>query len=762
MSTRRLDDGGARGMKESALRPEDILLETGDRGNIALDAFLSSFSSVSVVSTVAVPTAAYVGVADGRRREEPEEAERERAPVRWGEKDEGGKSDRHSGNMMPSGAVEAASHEDGGPRYHGLGAVDGSDNHADSEELSKGTAGNEGDGARGGGGGGGSRKATPLPKLQITILVLIMMTESIGAFMLLPFVGLYVAFMLGWSNDESGTLAGVAVGCYMLGQFISSKFWGSVSDRYGRKVPLVAGLWVCAVMMLLFGLSQHFAMACAVRFVQGLANGCVLIARTIVAEITDSTNVAKAFSCISFSWGFGSCIGSVVGGYLYDPVRQMHADPSGFFGRYPAFLPGVVCSAYMFFAWFMSAFFLAETNVRRQALVDILPSRCADGLARRFASIARSREAARVRLAKLEVENGGAEAEVEKAESRRVREEEHREGRDAEGTTAQGRADSVHSDGSASRGLLKPACLNSHSDHDHDHDHHDHDHDSCRHLLEGGRQSPEMGLTVKDQEELRQYVEFAAVPVFSAIEQRKSKLTYANAFRSPGIRYLTLIVGLWAAGDMAYSECLPLWCIASREVGGLAVYSDMVSILTLAMGAPTILSNLCFPWLCSKVADKRKLFRWAVVVWIVLTCVIPAGGDMQKSLGNSSGYWYVFAVGIPRQASLSVVYGVCWLLVPRVAPSQHIGETNGLVSSAASLMRCVVPFAAAPLFAWSVSSPNHHFPYNHFLIFLVAAIGGIATLGLSFLLPATPDTKPPTPAGPPPPPTASEKGNGDA
>ena len=47
------------------------------------------------------------------------------------------------------------------------------------------------------------------------------------------------------------------------------------------------------------------------RSLQGAFNGNIGINRAMIAEITDATNIAQAFSLVPLVWGVGVCIGYV-------------------------------------------------------------------------------------------------------------------------------------------------------------------------------------------------------------------------------------------------------------------------------------------------------------------------------------------------------------------------------------------------------------------------------------------------------------------
>jgi MFS family permease len=105
--------------------------------------------------------------------------------------------------------------------------------------------------------------------------------------------------------------------------------WGRVSDRIGRKPPLVLGTLGLAAAVASFGLSKQFWPLVVSRCVQGLFNGNIGITKAVMAEIADASNIAqsmsthiffilllrvdnlplKVFALIPFQWGTGVTFG---------------------------------------------------------------------------------------------------------------------------------------------------------------------------------------------------------------------------------------------------------------------------------------------------------------------------------------------------------------------------------------------------------------------------------------------------------------------
>ena len=56
------------------------------------------------------------------------------------------------------------------------------------------------------------------------------------------------------------------------------------------------------------------------RAASGLLNGNVPILKAYMGTITDSTNQAAGMSILALSWGLGSAVGPLLGGFLAEPA----------------------------------------------------------------------------------------------------------------------------------------------------------------------------------------------------------------------------------------------------------------------------------------------------------------------------------------------------------------------------------------------------------------------------------------------------------
>ncbi|KAI8137529.1 major facilitator superfamily domain-containing protein [Fennellomyces sp. T-0311] len=208
---------------------------------------------------------------------------------------------------------------------------------------------------------------TPLPKLQMFIICTILISEPLTSTILLPFIYFMLKdFHLSDDEKEIGTYAGWITSIFFLAQFCTALLWGKYSDRHGRRPVLLTGLIGNSISACSFGLSKSLWWAVGTRAFCGILNGNGGVARSMVAEITDETNRAKAFSLFGFCWGIGM-IGNncfQLGGYLCNPVEHFPwlFGGNAFLKEFPYFLPCFVSSLGSLVGFCLGYFYLEESN----------------------------------------------------------------------------------------------------------------------------------------------------------------------------------------------------------------------------------------------------------------------------------------------------------------------------------------------------------------------------------------------------------------
>jgi DHA1 family bicyclomycin/chloramphenicol resistance-like MFS transporter len=98
-----------------------------------------------------------------------------------------------------------------------------------------------------------------------------------------------------------------------LGQLVA----GPLSDRFGRRRPLVGGLAIYAVASLLCAFAPSVEALIALRFVQGLAGAAgIVIGRAVVRDLRTGPAAVRLFSSLMMVTGLAPILAPILGGQL--------------------------------------------------------------------------------------------------------------------------------------------------------------------------------------------------------------------------------------------------------------------------------------------------------------------------------------------------------------------------------------------------------------------------------------------------------------
>ena len=164
-------------------------------------------------------------------------------------------------------------------------------------------------------------------------------------------IGLYIPslpYMIEALHTNSSELQ-LTLSIYMIGYAMSTLVCGILSDRYGRKSVIIAGLaiYVCATLLCLTASTIH--MLIIGRFLQALGGCCgTVVARVIVKDAFDPKEQVGILTYLSTAIAITSAIAPIIGGYL----ETYYGWRSGF----------VVLSLIALIALIFSALGLKETN----------------------------------------------------------------------------------------------------------------------------------------------------------------------------------------------------------------------------------------------------------------------------------------------------------------------------------------------------------------------------------------------------------------
>ena len=190
----------------------------------------------------------------------------------------------------------------------------------------------------------------PLPvvdasKGALLVLFLVTVIDMIGFGIVIPFLTYLVEDLTPASQEASiGIWVGVLMTSYSAAQFLFSPFWGSLSDRIGRRPVLMVGLVGNTVFFTMFGLANTLLIALAARFLAGVFNGNLAVARAYIGDVSTPQQLATRMGLIGAAFGLGFTFGPFIGGELSDPASRWEVFAGTIFDANPYLLPCAVAS----------------------------------------------------------------------------------------------------------------------------------------------------------------------------------------------------------------------------------------------------------------------------------------------------------------------------------------------------------------------------------------------------------------------------------
>lgn len=146
---------------------------------------------------------------------------------------------------------------------------------------------------------------------RLAILFLTVFVDLLGFGLVIPILPTY-AVQLGATAFEVGLVMAV----YALMNFVFSPFWGSLSDRFGRR-PIIAGtVAITALGFLMLAHAHTLVLLVVARMLAGIGSANIATSQAYITDVTPPEGRAKALGMIGAAFGLGFIFGPPVGGFI--------------------------------------------------------------------------------------------------------------------------------------------------------------------------------------------------------------------------------------------------------------------------------------------------------------------------------------------------------------------------------------------------------------------------------------------------------------
>lgn len=156
-------------------------------------------------------------------------------------------------------------------------------------------------------------------RIELPLLLTLALLAAIAPFA----TDLYLPAFPAMTTELSTTTTGIQLSltAFLIGAGLGQLMFGPLSDRIGRRKPLVVGTILFVAASIGAALAPSVAMLIAFRFFQGLFGAAgMVIGRAIISDRTSGKEAARAFSLMMLVGGIAPIIAPFLGSLLAEPL----------------------------------------------------------------------------------------------------------------------------------------------------------------------------------------------------------------------------------------------------------------------------------------------------------------------------------------------------------------------------------------------------------------------------------------------------------
>jgi DHA1 family multidrug resistance protein-like MFS transporter len=147
---------------------------------------------------------------------------------------------------------------------------------------------------------------------------------AMGMSLILPFLPLYIEQLGVHSTQAVERWTGWIFASQFIVSVIFQPIWGSMADKYGRKVMLLRAGFGMGIVTALMGLVSHPWQLLVLRIINGVFSGFMSMSISLLASVTPNEQSGRALGTLQSGMVAGSLLGPLAGGMMAEKMGYHH------------------------------------------------------------------------------------------------------------------------------------------------------------------------------------------------------------------------------------------------------------------------------------------------------------------------------------------------------------------------------------------------------------------------------------------------------
>jgi MFS family permease len=145
-----------------------------------------------------------------------------------------------------------------------------------------------------------------------------------GMSMVVPFLPFFIRELGVRDNADVARWSGIVFSGPFIVSFFTTPIWGTLGDRFGRKLIMVRAIFGLGIAQILTSLAQNVYQLFTFRVIQGAISGFIPSALAFVSAETPYEKKGYAIGVLQTSTASGQLLGPLFGGVLVDLIGYRH------------------------------------------------------------------------------------------------------------------------------------------------------------------------------------------------------------------------------------------------------------------------------------------------------------------------------------------------------------------------------------------------------------------------------------------------------